>query len=134
MKSFLSKLLSLFCSLMFPISKVLYFSSKKPPVNVEKIFIRKYYHLMPKFAAFSRKNPCIFAKNPNFESFAVSYYFSSILRQICYKLVIRIFQGQKWTLGSSRTLSIGKSGLKNTSNLSVLSGQYSFRVINLGGK
>ena len=40
---------------------------------------------------FFSKNPCVFSKkDPNFERFEKSYYFSRILRQICCNLVTKI--------------------------------------------
>ena len=40
---------------------------------------------------FKFKNPSIFPKKPNFERFKNSYFFSRILRQICYNLFQKIF-------------------------------------------
>ena len=51
----------------------------------------------------SKKNQVFFKKK--FEPFEKSYYFSRILRQICYNLLIKSFQTQK--VSQHRTLSIG---------------------------
>ena len=76
-------------------------------------------------------------KNPNFVPFETSYYFSRILQQIRYNLVIETFHGQnRWT---SKTFShIGQYQLaskrEKTSVLGVLSGWFSFRIIKKGWK
>ena len=68
----------------------------------KKNIFRKSYQLIripvySKFPTFSdfEKVQAYFRKNPNFEPFETFYYFSRILRQICYNLVKRNFQVQK---------------------------------------
>ena len=72
------------------------------------LFIFKQYHLIrilqqichffrfwKKIQDFFSKNPSIFPKKqPNFERFENSYYFSRILRQICYNLMKKRFHIQ----------------------------------------
>ena len=75
-----------------------------------------WYAFYRKFATFSwfRKISRFFRKTkpyqkiPNFVCFEKSYYFSRILRQICYKFVMKTFHGQKRRLPDTlnRTLSI----------------------------
>ena len=68
--------------------------------KVEKAFLTNYHFIrilqqifstfsdFEKIQVFSEKEkPIHFFKNPNFESFEKSYYFSRILRQMCYNLV-----------------------------------------------
>ena len=54
--------------------------------------LQQIYHLqefLRNFIFFS-KNLSIFLKNPNFERFGKSCFFSGILRQICYHLMEEI--------------------------------------------
>ena len=45
--------------------------------------------ILRRIQVFFRKSPTLFSKNTNFERFEKSYYFSHILWQICYNLVIK---------------------------------------------
>ena len=80
--------------------KIQYFFSKNPSILFKKAqflnVLRNFtisVAIYIKFATFSdfekiqycfSKNPSTFFKNPNFEHFEKYYFFSRILRQICY--------------------------------------------------
>ena len=46
--------------------------------------------ILKKIDFFLRKTHTLFKKNPSFERFEKSYYFSRILRQFCYNLIKKL--------------------------------------------
>ena len=91
--------------IFFPKFKLLCFL-QKPSSQVQADSIMKKYHLILilqqilnlfqfwENSSFSPKNPWFFLIKPNFVSFEKSYYFSQVLRRICYNLVIKKFHCQ----------------------------------------
>ena len=76
-------------------------------MRAENTFLRNvtilyaFYSKLTTFSNFQKKtqdffskNPYIFLKNQNFECFEKFYYFSPILRRICYNLIKRKFDLQ----------------------------------------
>ena len=80
---------------------------KKFSIQVEKRFFNEIISFethstanLPPLAILKKdqiffKKPSFFQKNPNFERFEKSYYFSRILRQICDNLVIKKFSSSE---------------------------------------
>ena len=104
----------------FQIDKFSFPTKKASQLKLKRLFFKliqfsdAFYSKMPTFSFFS-KIRYFFQKNIYFFEYQNSVlfekfcYFSRILRQVFYKLVVRDFQTQNWTLASSRTLSIGKN-------------------------
>ena len=94
----------------FKIKNYLILLQKNIAIKVEKTFLRNsiiWYAFNSKFATFNdfEEKSCFFWKPIYFfkkKHFEKSYYFSHILWQICYNLVIKSFQFQN--LGIARTI------------------------------
>ena len=67
------------------------------------IFKKFKFFFEKKLMCFSERNHHFILKNATFERFEKTFYFSRILRQICYNLVIKKIQGQNRTLVSEKS-------------------------------
>ena len=79
---------------------------------------------------FFEKPIYFFKKDPNFERFEKSYYFSRILRQICYNLVKKCLHVQKREQTCRcRVNAIGNHRVKKTSEMVHLRGRFCFHIL-----
>ena len=116
--------------LTFPTFKIFWFSLKKNLIiRAVKTFLRNYaiwYAFCCKFATFIdfenfkfffEKPVYFFKKTPNFECFEKSYFFSRILRELCYNLVKKTSRSVTWTYCRCwRERNWQTSGKKNVGN------------------
>ena len=93
--------------------------------------IRHLYRFWKKFKFFS-KNLSIFSKKaPNFERFEKSYYFSRILRQICYNLVKKFSPSERWT---NIVNAIGKHRVKKRQKWTIWEEDFAFIFLRIWRK